>query len=314
MKRFGYLFEKIVDIENIKLAHKNARRGKSRYREVKMVDADIERYALEIKQLLESGLYRTSEYSVIQKIDKGKVRDIYRLPYYPDRIVHHAIMQVLEPIWKPTLINDTYQSIKGRGPHKAIKKLRRLIIRDGYRYYLKLDLAKYYPSIDNAILKLVIRKKIKCSKTLELLDSIVDSCVGVPIGNYLSQYLGNIYLNELDQIGVRQGCKYFRYCDDIVAVADTKDKLWKLLKLVVAITASYKLKIKWYYVVAVQRRSKLDYLGYCVHSDRTLLRKSIKLRSKTSRIRALHSYIGWLRHCNGWNLTNKLRSVYGSTK
>lgn len=79
-----------MDIENIKLAHKNARRGKSKYREVKMVDADIERYALEIKQLLESGLYRTSEYSVIQKIDKGKVRGIYRLPYYPDRIVHHA--------------------------------------------------------------------------------------------------------------------------------------------------------------------------------------------------------------------------------
>ena len=73
MKRFGYLFEKIVDIENIKLAHKNARRGKSKYREVKMVDADIERYALEIKQLLESGLYKTSEYSVIQKVDKGVV-------------------------------------------------------------------------------------------------------------------------------------------------------------------------------------------------------------------------------------------------
>ena len=314
MKRFGYLFEKIVDIENIKLAHKNARRGKSKYREVKMVDADIERYALEIKQLLESGLYRTSEYSVIQKVDKGKVRDIYRLPYYPDRIVHHAIMQVLEPIWKPTLINDTYQSIKGRGPHKAIKKLRRLIVRDGYRYYLKLDLAKYYPSIDNTILKQVIRKKIKCGKTLELLDSIVDSCVGVPIGNYLSQYLGNIYLNELDQIGVRQDCKYFRYCDDIVAIADDKNKLWKLLKLVVAVTTSYKLKIKWYYVVSIQGRSRLDYLGYCIHENKILLRKSIKLRSKTGGIRALHSYVGWLRHCNGWNLTNKLRSVYGSSK
>lgn len=314
MKRFGYLFEKIVDIENIKLAHKNARRGKSKYKEVKMVDADIERYALEIKQLLESGNYRTSKYSVIQKVDKGKVRDIYRLPYYPDRIVHHAIMQVLEPIWKPTLINDTYQSIKGRGPHKAIKKLRRLIIRDGYRYYLKLDLAKYYPSIDNAMLKQVIRKKIKCPKTLELLDSIVDSCVGVPIGNYLSQYLGNIYLNELDQIGVRQGCKYFRYCDDTVVIADNKNKLWKLLKLVVAVTTSYKLKIKWYYVVSIQGRSRLDYLGYCIHENKILLRKSIKLRSKTSGARALHSYVGWLRHCNGWNLTNKLRSMYGSSK
>lgn len=314
MKRFGYLFEKIVDIENIKLAHKNARRGKSKYREVKMVDADIERYALEIKQLLESGKYSTSEYSVIQKVDKGKVRDIYRLPYYPDRIVHHAIMQVLEPIWKPTLINDTYQSIKGRGPHKAIKKLRRLIIRDGYRYYLKLDLAKYYPSIDNTRLKQVIRKKIKCARTLELLDSIVDSCVGVPIGNYLSQYLGNIYLNELDQISVRQGCKYFRYCDDIVAVAVDKDKLWQLFKLVVAVVASYKLKIKWYYVVNIQGRSRLDYLGYCIYENRTLLRKSIKLRSKASGACALHSYVGWLKHCNGWNLTNKLRSMYDSSK
>lgn len=314
MKRYGYLFEKIVDIENIKLAHKNARKGKSKYREVKMVDADLDRYELEIKTLLESGEYRTSEYSVVQKVDKGKIRDIYRLPYYPDRIVHHAIMQVLEPIWKPTLINDTYQSIKGRGPHKAVKKLKKLIIRDGYIHYLKLDIAKYYPSIDNEILKKVVRKKIKCPKTLALLDKIVDSCVGVPIGNYLSQYLGNIYLNELDQLGVRYDCKYFRYCDDIVAVAKNKEVLWKLFAEVVRITSSYKLRIKWYYVVTVVNRSRLDYLGYCIHSNMMLLRKSIKIRSKTGKTAGLHSYVGWLKHCNGWNLTNKLRSIHGSTK
>ena len=99
-----------------------------------------------------------------------------------------------------------------------------------------------------------------------------------------------------------------------MAVADNKDKLWKLLKLVVATATSYKLKIKWYYVVGIQGRSRLDYLGYCIHENKVLLRKSIKLRSKASSMRALHSYVGWLRHCNGWNLTNKLRSMYDSSK
>ncbi len=127
MKRYGNLFEKIVDIDNIKLAHKNARKGKSGYKDVQVVNADIDRFCKNIQELLISKKFNTAEYVMFTKNDKGKIREIYKLPYYPDRIIQHAIMQVVEPIWKKTLITDTYQSIKGRGVHKVLPKIKKAV-------------------------------------------------------------------------------------------------------------------------------------------------------------------------------------------
>lgn len=107
MKRHGNLWEEIVDIENIKLAHKNARKGKRKYKEVQMVNKNIDKYCNDIRNLLITKQFTTSDYRMFIKNDRGKVREIYKLPYYPDRIVQHAIMQVTEPIWKRTLIADT---------------------------------------------------------------------------------------------------------------------------------------------------------------------------------------------------------------
>ena len=113
MKRYGNLYDKLCDIENIKLAHKNARKKKTHYKEVKEVDKDVDYYCNEIRDMLISKSFKNSPYEIFIKNDKGKRREIYKLPYYPDRIIHHAIVQVVEPIWKKTLITDTYQSIKG---------------------------------------------------------------------------------------------------------------------------------------------------------------------------------------------------------
>ena len=125
MKRYGNLFHKITDIENIKLAHKNASKGKGKYKEVKMVNSDIDYYCNQIKEMLDNKTFKNSPYTMMKKNDKGKIREIHKLPYYPDRIIHHAIMQVLEPIWKKTLIPNTYQSIKGRGIHKTKRDMQR---------------------------------------------------------------------------------------------------------------------------------------------------------------------------------------------
>lgn len=136
MKRIGNLYHKIYDIENIKLAHKNARKNKTHYTEVKEVDSNIEYYCQEISDMLKSKKFINGEYNIFIKNDKGKEREIYKLPYYPDRIVHHAIMQVLEPIWKKTFINNTYQSIKGRGVHKAKKSCAKRYTRVKLKYSL----------------------------------------------------------------------------------------------------------------------------------------------------------------------------------
>ena len=120
-------------------------------------------------------------------IREPKERLIFKLPYYPDRIVHHAIMNILEPIWRSVFITNTYSCIKKRGIHKALYDIQSALKdKQNTVYCLKLDVRKFYPSIDHEILKQIVRKKIKDNKLLALLDGIIDSVEGVPIGNYLS--------------------------------------------------------------------------------------------------------------------------------
>ena len=310
MKRYGNLYHKICDIENIKLAHHNARKGKAFYREVKMVDENVEFYAKQIQEMLANKTFKNSPYTMFVKNDKGRDRENFKLPYYPDRIIHHAIMQVLEPIWKSTLISDTYQSIKGRGTHRVKKKVERAIRGEDLPYCLKIDISKFYPSIDNALLKETIRKKIKCKDTLWLLDAIIDSINGVPIGNYISQYFGNLFLSELDH-KIKETMKvkhYYRYCDDMVLLHNSKNFLHKCLENIRAQLRSLNLKIKSNYQVFMTYKRGLDFVGFRFFKDYTLLRKSIalnmkrKLRSPSLNINTLMSYFGWTRSCDGRNL------------
>lgn len=316
MKRYGNLFDKICDIDNIRLAHKNARKRKTHYKEVKEIDKDIDKYCYKLKELLESGKFKNSEYEVFTKNDKGKVREIYKLPYFPDRMVHHAIVQVVEPIWKSTLIKDTYQSIKGRGLHKAIRKIKKNVYSSKENLnYLKIDISKFYPSIDNNILKCTIRRKIKCKKTLALLDEIINSTVGVPIGNYLSQYFGNLYLSRVDHY-VKETCKiklYFRYCDDIVAINPEKSNLHALKHKLRDMLKIVKLSIKASNCIRPISNG-LDFLGVVVYNTYTQLRKTIKKKyvynmRNLCDDKVIASYNGWLMTCNAHNLKSKYENI-----
>ena len=305
MKRVGNVYDKIYDIDNIREAHRNARKRKTHYKEVKEVDADVDKYCYEIQAMLRDKTFVNGQYEVFKKIEKGKEREIYKLPYFPDRIVHHAIMQVLEPIWKKTLIADTYQSIKGRGIHKAKNKIQPLLRKYKIQYALKMDIKKFYPSIDNEILKQILRKKLKCKDTLWLLDTIVDSTQGVPIGNYLSQYFGNLYLTYVDhevkeKLGVRY---YFRYCDDIVVLGNSKERLHSIRVDVTNRVAKLKLMLKGNYQVQRIDDRGLDFLGYRMFHRYTLLRTRIANGLKSAdRIESLASYNGWVVSSSGYNL------------
>lgn len=232
MKRVSNLFHKITDIENIYLADKKARRHKLNTYGVKLHDKNREENLLNLQKMLIEGTYVTSDYETFI-IYEPKEREIYRLPYYPDRIVHHALMNVLEGIWVPIFIKNTFSCIKGRGIHAAAKAVKKDLKEDpeGTRYCLKMDITKFYPSIDHTILKRIIRRKIKDNKVLHLLDSIIDSAEGVPIGNYLSQFFANLYLAYFDhwiyeELGVKY---YYRYADDIVILHHNKEFLHDLL-------------------------------------------------------------------------------------
>ncbi len=320
MKRFNNLYPQICDIHNVRRAFDNAQRGKRHYTEVQRINRDREAYIQDLHRMLTDKKYRTSTYKVMTRNDTGKERTIHVLPFYPDRVVHHAIMQVLEPIWEKLLIRDTYSAIKKRGIHDGVRRVKTML-RDkpGTAYCLKVDIAKFYPSIQHDILKSVLRRKIKCPDTLAMLDEIVDSAPGVPIGNYLSQYLGNLYLTYFDHwmkenIGARY---YARYCDDIVVFGSSKTWLHNVRQRVVEyLETNLQLSLKDNWQVFPTAVRGVDFLGYRFFPERTLVRKSIAQRYKR-RMRqiaqhtwptcpnVLMSYKGWLKYAGANALWNK---------
>lgn len=325
MKRFGNIYEKIYNLENIQMAHHNARRGKTHYREVKMIDANPEYYFQQIHDMLKNMTFKNAPYQVFTKAtDNGKLREIYKLPYFPDRIIHHCIMQIMEPIWFPTLIRDTYSAIKGRGIHDGVRRIKKAL-RDeaGTRFCLKLDVKKFYPSVDHDVLKHIIRKKIKDVKLLWILDTIIDSTSGLPIGNYLSQYFGNLYLSELDHWvkEKRQVHYYYRYCDDIVIFGQSKEYLHNLRdEINYFLEDTLKLIMKNNWQVFPTDSRGIDFLGYRFFHGYTLLRKNIANRYKRKMlyvqrnwarmkyeqaINSIMSYWGWMKHANTRNLINR---------
>lgn len=198
MKRYGNLYEKVCDLDNLRLAYRKARKGKGNRYGVKLFDRDIEGNLLALQKELRDKTYKTSEYSVFT-IYEPKEREISRLPFR-DRVVHHAIMNILEPIWVGIFSRDTYSCIKKRGIHGAARAVKKDLARDpeGTIYCLKGDCKKYYPSVDHETMKQIVRRKIKDKDLLWLIDGIIDSAPGIPIGNYLSQYLANLYLAYFD--------------------------------------------------------------------------------------------------------------------
>ena len=194
MKRIGNIYAQITSLKNIQEADAKAQRGKSNQYGVLLHNQNKEGNLLILQDMLVSKTYRTSEYDIFN-IHEPKERTVYRLPYFPDRITHHAIMNVLEPIFVSTFTADTYSCIKKRGIHKLLRNLKHdLKDVSGTTYCLKFDIKKFYPSIDHHTLKTLLRRKFKDQDLLWLLDEIIDSAPGLPIGNYLSQYLANFYL------------------------------------------------------------------------------------------------------------------------
>lgn len=200
MKRVGNLFNKICTIENFQLAYKNATRGKKKYKEVIQIEKyGVDKFLEKLLSEVKNHEYKTSKYHIFKLKTGGKWREIYKLPMR-DRIVQHALMNYMEPIFRKSFITDTYSSIKGRGIHKCLRRVQRAM-RDieNTKYCLKLDIKKFYPSIDQELMKECLRRKFKDKELLLMLDEIIDSTDrGLPIGNYTSQYFANYFLTEFD--------------------------------------------------------------------------------------------------------------------
>jgi retron-type reverse transcriptase len=321
MKRVNNLYDSISSLDNLRLAYHKARQGKARTYGVRMFDKNTDRNLQQLNEELTQGSYRTSEYSIFT-IYEPKERIIYRLPFR-DRVVHHAIMNVLENIWVPIFINNTYACIKERGIHGALKHIKR-DLKDitGTKHCLKMDIRKFYPSIDHVILKSIIRKKIKDNRLLDLLDEIIDSAPGIPIGNYLSQFFANLYLSYFDHWlkETKHVRYYYRYADDMVILHQDKRYLHNLLAEIDAYMATeLNLQLKQNYQVFPVDSRGIDFVGYVFFHSHILMRKSIKKRfcRRAAKINKLDisppeykhriaPWIGWAKHCNSKNLINTI--------
>lgn len=264
--------------------------------------------------MLTSKRYRTSAYTTFT-VFEPKEREIYRLPYFPDRILHHAIMNILEPIFMACFTADTYSCIKGKGIHAAELAVKESL-RDyaGTQYCLKLDIRKFYPNVDHDVLKSLLRRKFKDQDLLQLLNEIIDSAPGLPIGNYLSQYLANFYLTYFDHwIKEHKAVKhYFCYADDIVILGPDKAMLHQLLSDIRSyFQDNLKLEVKNNYQVFPVSARGIDFVGYVFYHTHTRLRKSIKKSFARTMARcpsreSIAAYNGWAKHCNSRHLLKKL--------
>jgi len=314
MKRLGNLYNNIISIENLRLADQKARKGKGSQYGVQLFDKNPESNLLLLHEMLLNKTFSTSEYSTF-KVYEPKERLVFRLPYFPDRIVHHAVMNIMEPVFTSLFTADTFSCIKGRGIHAAAEKLKTALQdKQNTKYCLKLDIVKFYPNVNHNILKSQLRRKLKDQDLLFLLDEIIDSADGLPIGNYLSQYLANFYLTGLDHF-IKEKLKakyYFRYADDLVILSGSKSELHAMLSEIREyLTSKLALKVKNNYQVFPVQARGIDFIGYVFYHTHTLLRKTIKQNyaravARNAPENTIASYNGWAVHANTFNLTNKL--------
>lgn len=361
------LFNSICSMDNLYRAYQNAKSGKGWYKEVKQIEKRPFYYLAGLQYMLKNHLFKTSEYEIFILNEGKKKRDVYKLPFFPDRIAQWAILQVIEPFLVANMTADTYSAIPGKGIQPIVNDLRgyyktkrvdgkkksvwvpSILLSDeeNTRYCYKIDLHHYYQSINHKVLKQKFKKVFKDPELLWLLDEIADSIntateedlielslsgeievdpnTGIPIGNYMSQYSGNFYLSSFDhwvkeELHVKH---YYRYMDDVVIFASSKEELHEIHRKVTAYTRDYlHLNIKGNYQIFPTKVRGVDFVGYRFFGEYTLLRKSTAINFKR-KMRAcrkkmennipptysewcsFNSYKGWLGNCDSYRLFKK---------
>jgi len=289
MKRHGFLFEDIVRFENLVLAAKKAMRGKKHKQAAgSRFYFDLENEILALQEELLSGTYRPGNYRVFE-IREPKPRKICA-SRFRDRVVHHAICNLLEPHFERRHVFASYACRTGKGSHAALRKTREFARR--YRYFLKADIQKYFESIDHDILKVLLRRLFKDRRLLALLDQVVDHAVpgnptgkGVPIGNLTSQHFANLYLGELDHfLKERLQIKgYVRYMDDFILFDDNKEKLGGCLEMIRRfLKENLALQLKEKVTRIAPVTEGVPFLGFRVYPNLIRLQRSNWVRTRTN--------------------------------
>lgn len=340
-KTYNKIFPRVYDFEALHAAYLRARSGKRTRQEVQHFEQDLEGNLIALQNELIWGSYRSGAYRTFT-VNEPKERLVAALPFR-DRVVQHALVAAIEPIWERRFVADNFACRPGRGTHRGADRAQamlRQVKRDHGRVAVfKADIAKYFKSIDHGILKHLLARRIACQPTLRLLGQIIDSAnalhgtpgVGLPIGNLTSQLAANIYLHELDEF-VKHGLRerhYCRYMDDFIIVHHDKAHLQRLRVQIEAFLAQ-RLRLKTnsktqVFPVALVRGRALDFLGYRIWTTHRRLRKSSisRITQTIKRLRGLYatgrvsperigqSIKSWLAHASHADANGLVRSVLG---
>jgi len=329
MKRYGYLYEKIYEKENIRDAIFKSSKGKRQRGDVKFVLENIDVFVDKIHLMLLNKTYIPSDYTVgtITEGANKKERKIFKPKFFPDQIIHWALILQIQPIFKNSMYQFVCGSIPNKGVHYAKRYVEGWIKHDikNTKYYLKLDISKFYPSVNNDILLNKIKRKIKDDDVINLIASILSKANGLPIGILLSQWFANFYLSDLD-FKIKHDFKikyYVRYMDDMILFGSNKRKLHKTRLLIQYCLNSEALKLKPNYQVYLLNKEPLDFVGFKFSRGYTRLRRTIMLRitRKVKRVwkktiithhdaASIMSYLGWIKHSNSYNLYQKWINPY----
>lgn len=298
MKTYKNLFDTICSFDNLYAAAEKAQRGKRSQDNVARFNLNLEKEILRLQRELQQQTYQPEAYESFF-IYEPKKRLISKAPYH-DRVVHHALCNVIGPIFESSFIFDSYANRIGKGTHRAVLRFQEYQRR--FRYVLKCDIKKYFPSIDHEILKQIIRKKIADQKTLWLIDTIIDNSNpqepvidsfpgddlltpverrrGLPIGNLTSQFLANVYLNDFDHYVKEQlHCPaYLRYVDDSATLANDKAFLHEVKWGMEEYLAGLRVKLHPNKCHIFLSELGVDFLGYRVFPTHRKLRMSNALR------------------------------------
>lgn len=322
MKRYGNLWQLICARENIEKAADNALKGKKINKEREQFIANRKALLDELEQSLINETYKFNPLRSFV-VYEPKERIIHHPPFYPDKILHHCLMNIIHPFILEKLTADAYGSLKGRGVTMALNKLKPILKNNPSWYYLKIDCRKYYSSIYHEVCKNAVRRVIKCKKTLRMIDEIIDVHEeGLAIGIYPSQYLANLVLAGVDHWvkEVERLPYYFRYMDDILLILPSKEVAHVVLEKLIDKLNELKLQVKNNVRIAPVSCG-IDFIGYVLYPTHTRLRKRIKLNLQRS-VRNLTklgvddatlklktaSHFGWAKHANCRNL---LRTTFG---
>ncbi len=340
------IWQSILDWENLLLAYRKARRRKRKLSEIQQFGFDLEYELSEIRQQLQQKIYQPGVFRQFQVHDR-KIRLISAAPFR-DRVVQHALMNRVEPELDRQFIVDSYASRKNKGVHAAIRQYR--IWANRYSYALKIDISRYFDSIDHHILKQKLTRLIADPDILWLFSTIIDSSpwpqrpsivkapddnlidlmernIGLPLGNLTSQFLGNVYLNDLDHF-IKETLHipaYLRYVDDMILLGDSKPQLWQWCAAIEQFLAQERIGIHPRKKMLVPVASGLDVLGYRVfpHTIRLGRGSGYRFRRKLKHLANAYRMnrmtlaeikphvTGWLGHARQANSRGLCKAILG---